>query len=111
VGVDARIVGSEKAGYTVKLDSDSFFGLLAYTGATPPGLMLLYRSDEDGFRVYASMEGGRMRFYFAVKHEGVWRVAEGLYSERGVELKSAERDVLEAIRGAVEKTLEKLVSE
>jgi len=111
IAVDAKIAGSEKAGYTVKLDSDSFFGLLAYTGAAPPGLTLLYHSDEDDFRVYASMEGGRMRFYFAVKHGGVWRAVEGLYNENKIDLKRAERGVLEAIRGAVVKALEKLVSE
>jgi len=71
IGVDARIVGSEKASYAVRLDSDSFFGLLAATNAAPPGLMPLYSSKEDDFRVYASMEGGRMRFYFAVKHGDV----------------------------------------
>jgi len=108
--VDARVAGSEKAGYTVRLDSDAFFGLLAATGATPPGLTLLYRSREGDFRVYATMEGGRMRFYFAVKHEGAWKAVEGLYSEnlRGIELWRAERDVLEAVRGAVEKALEQL---
>jgi len=105
IGVDARVAGSEKDGYAVRLDSDSFFGLLAATGATPPGLTPLYSSKEGDFRVYASMEGGRMRFYFAVKHEGVWRAVEGLYSERQVELIRAEREVLEAIRGAVAKAL------
>jgi len=110
VGVDARVVGSEEAGYTVRLDSDAFFGLLAATGATLPGLTLLYSSEEGDFRVYAAVEGGRMRFYFAVKHGGVWRVVEGLYDERrdALQLSRKERDVLEAIRGAVIKALEKL---
>ena len=51
-----------------------------------------------------------MRFYFAVKHGGVWKVAEGLYDEkaRSVMLGRAERDVLSAIKGAVVKALEKL---
>jgi len=111
VGVDAKIAGSEKDGYTVKLDSDAFFGLLAAADATPPGLTLLYSSEEGDFRVYASMEGGRMRLYFAVKHERVWRVSEGLYVEREVEFVRKERDVLEAIRSAVAKALEKLDSE
>ena len=62
-GVYAKV-----AGYTVKLDRDSFFGLLAATNAVPPGLTLLYRSKEDDFRLYASVEGGQMRFYFAVEH-------------------------------------------
>jgi len=106
VGVDARVAGSEKDGYKVRLDSDAFFGLLAATNAMPPGLTLLYRSDD--FRVYASTEGGRMRFYFAVRHEGVWRVAEGLYREKDVVLGTAEHDVLEAVRGAVAKALKKL---
>jgi len=35
IGVDAKIIGSEKAGYAVKLGSDSFFGLLAAADATP----------------------------------------------------------------------------
>jgi len=104
VGVDAKI-GFEKAGYAVRLDSDSFFGLLAAANATPPGLTLLYRSEEGNFRVYASMEGGRMRFYFAVRHERVWRAVEGLYSEWHVQLIRAERDVLDAIRSAVAKAL------
>jgi len=105
VGVYAEVRGN-----TVKLDSDSFFGLLATTNATPPGLTLLYGSDEDDFRVYASVEEGRMRFYFAVKHEGVWRAAEGVFREKlgSIELWRKERDVLEAIRGAVARTLEKL---
>mgnify|MGYP001772524316 CR=1 FL=1 len=103
IGVDARIVG-----YAVRLDSDAFFGLLAATDATPPGLTLLYRSDEDDFRVYASMEDKRMRFYFAVKHEGVWRAVEGLYVATKIQLARAEREVLEAIRGAVAKALKKL---
>jgi len=89
----------------VRLDSDAFFGLLAATNVVPPGLKLLYRSEEDDFRVYASVEEGRMRFYFAVKHEGAWRVAEGLYKEWSVELWRKERDVLEAVRDAVEKAL------
>jgi len=109
IGVDARIAGFEKDGYSVRLDSDSFFGLLAATDAAPPGLTPLYSSEEGDFRVYASMEGGRMRFYFAVRHGDAWRVAEGLYREKFVELFRAERDILEAIRGAVAKALEKLV--
>jgi len=110
IGVDARVVGSEEVGYMVRLDSDSFFGLLAATNAAPPGLTPLYRSKEGDFRVYAAMEGGRMRFYFAVRHEGVWRAVEGLYDERGkaVELWRKEREVLEAVRDAVTKALEKL---
>jgi len=110
IGVDAKIIGSQDVGYAVRLDSDAFFGLLAATDAAPPGLKLLYRSDEGDFRVYASMEGGRMRFYFAVKHEGAWRAVEGLYNEkaREVPLKRTERDVLEALRGAVEEALKKL---
>jgi len=106
-------VYAEVRGNTVRLDSDSFFGLLAATNVVPPGLMPIYSSKEGDFRVYASMEGGRMRFYFAVKHEGVWRVVEGLYDEKswGVELKRKEREVLEAVRDAVAKALEKLVSE
>jgi len=105
VGVDAKIVGN-----VVRLDSDAFFGLLAVTNAAPPGLAPLYRSEEGDFRVYASMEGGRMRFYFAVKHEGVWRAVEGLYIEKlkGIRLWRKERDILEAIRGAVARALEKL---
>jgi len=110
VDVDARVVGSEAAGYMVRLDSDYFFGLMAYTGAVPPGLKPLYRSEEGYFRVYASVEGGRMRFYFAVKHEGVWKAVEGLYSEKswGVELWRKERKVLEAIKDAVAKALKEL---
>ena len=106
-------VYAEVAGNTVRLYRDSFFGLLAAADATPPGLTLLYRSEEDDFRVYASAEGGQMRFYFAVKHEGVWRVVEGAYSKRigGVELVHTERDVLEAVRGVVAKALEKLTAE
>jgi len=49
-----------------------------------------------------------MRFYFAVKHEVVWRVARGLYGERSVELSRKEREVLETIRDAVEEALKKL---
>jgi len=111
IGVDARIAGSERAGYTVRLDSDSFFGLLAAADATLPGLKPLYRSDD--FRVYASVEEGRMRFNFAVKHEGVWKATEGVYNERSdtLQLRRAERDVLDAIRDAVAKALEKLDSE
>jgi len=105
IDIDARVAGN-----AVRLDSDSFFGLLAATDATLPGLTLLYCSEEGDFRVYAAVEGGRMRFYFAVKHEGVWRAVEGLYEERGkaVELWRKERDVLEAVRGAVAKALKKL---
>jgi len=110
VGVDARIVGSEKAGYAVRLDSDAFFGLLATTNATPPGLTLLHSSKEDDFRVYAAVEGGRVRFYFAVKHGDAWRVAEGLYDEGGktVELWRKEREVLEAVRGVMARALAQL---
>jgi len=104
-------VYAEVRGKAVRLDSDSFFGLLAATNVAPPGLMLLYCSDEDNFRVYASAEGGKIRFYFAVKHKGVWRVAEGLYVEAKVQLRRKERDVLEAVRGAVIKALEKLDTE
>jgi len=108
VGVYAEVVGSEKAGYMVRLYRDSFLGLLAAANAVPPSLMLLYHSND--LRVYASAEGGSMRFYFAVKHRGVWRAVEGLYNEKlgGVTLRRAERDVVEAIRGAVAKALEKL---
>jgi len=100
IGVDARVAGN-----VVRLDSDTFFGLLAATEATPPGLTPLYRSEEDDFRVYASVEGGKVRFYFAVKHEGVWRAAEGLYAETKVQLYGKEREVFEAIRSAVLKAL------
>jgi len=105
ISIDAKIAGN-----TVRLDSDSFFGLLATTGTVPPGLTLLYRPEEDDFRVYASVEEGRMRFYFAVKHGGVWKVAEGLYNEeaRNVVFRRAEQDVLDAIRDAVAKALKRL---
>jgi len=124
VGVYAEVVGN-----TARLDSNSFFGLLAVTNAVPSGLTLLYRSGEDDFRVYArverhrpedlayakaeegqhaGVEEGRMCFYFAVKHGGVWKVAEGLYRERRVQLRSKEREVLEAVRGAVAKALKEL---
>jgi len=103
INVDAKVRGD-----TVRLGNDAFFGLLVATGATPPGLKLLYRSEEGDFCVYAAVEGGRMRFYFAVRHEGVWRVAEGLYGEWYVELRRAEREVLEALRGAVAKALGRL---
>jgi len=106
IGIDARIAGSEKAGYAVRLDSDSFFGLLAVTNATPPGLTPLYRSKD--LQVYAAVKGGRMRFYFAVKHEGMWRAVEGLYKERSVNISRKEREVLEAVRDAVTKALEQL---
>jgi len=45
-----------------------------------------------------------------VKHEGVWRVAEGLYDEKlkGIRLWRKEREVLEAVRGAVIKALKML---
>jgi len=107
IGVDARIAGSEEAGYTVRLDRDSFFGLLAATNAAPPGLALLYSSEEGDFRVYAAVESSTMRFYFTVKHGGVWRAVEGLYEEGGkaVELWRKEREVLEAVRSAVAKAL------
>jgi len=110
-GVDARVFGSEKAGYAVRLDSDAFFGLLAATNAAPPGLALLYRSND--LQVYASVEEGRMRFYFAVKHEGVWKATEGVYNERSstLQLRRAEREVLEAIRSTMARALEQLVSE
>jgi len=110
IGVDAEVVGSEKAGYTVRLDSDAFFGLLAATNAEPPGLTPLYSSKEGDFRVYASAEGGGMRFYFAVRHKGVWRETEEQYEEKAnsIRLIRAERDVLEAIRDAVVKALKKL---
>jgi len=108
IGVDAKVAGSEDVGYTVKLDSDAFFGLLAATNATPPGLTLLYLSED--LHVYAAVEGNRMRFYFAVRHEGVWRAVEGLYDEKAlvVDLWRKEREILEAIRGAVAKALEQL---
>jgi len=51
-----------------------------------------------------------MRFYIAVRHKGVWRVAERLYDEKAWSalLSRAEREVLEAIRDTVTKALEKL---
>ena len=99
-------VYAEVAGNTVRLNSDSFFGLLAAADATPPGLTPLYRSNN--LHVYASVEEGRTRFYFAVKNGGVWRVAEGLFVEKWVQLWRAERDVLEAVRNAVIKALKML---
>ena len=77
VGVDAKIVSN-----AVKLDGDSFFGLLVAAGAVSPSLTLLYRSDEDDFRVYACVEEGRMHFFFVVRQEGVWRAAGGKLSRR-----------------------------
>ena len=108
VGVYAEVTGN-----TVKLDRDAFFGLLAAADTVPPGLTLLYRSEEDDFRVYASAEGSRMRFYFAVKHSGVWKAVGGLYNEKlkGIMLIHTEHEVLEAIRSAVVKALEKLAPE
>ena len=97
-------------GNAVRLDSDSFFGLLAATNAAPPGLTLLYSSKEGDFRVYASVEEGRIRFYFAVKHKGVWKAVESLYNEKDgtVRLWRKERDVIEAIKDAVAKALKGL---
>jgi len=103
VGVDSKVVGN-----IVKLNSDSFFGLLAAANAAPSGLTLLYRSND--LHVYAAVEGGRMRFYFAARHEGVWKAVGGLYNEnlKGIMLIRAEHEVLETVRNAVTKALEKL---
>jgi len=70
VHVNTRVVGN-----VIRLDSDSFFGLLAATGAVPPGLTPLYRYEN--FHVYVRVKDGRIRYYFAVKHGGVWRIAKG----------------------------------
>jgi len=109
IGVDAEVVGSEDVGYAVRLDSDAFFGLLAVTNAVPPGLTLLYCSND--LRLYASVEEVRMRYYFAVKSGGVWRAVNGLYKERDVQLFHVERDVLETVRIAVARALEQLAPE
>jgi len=101
IDIDAKVRGN-----TVRLDSDAFFGLLAATNAAPPGLTPLYRSKD--LQVYTAVEGGRTRFYFAVRHGNAWRVAEGLYAEKWVLLSRREREVLEAIRDAVAKALKQL---
>jgi len=44
----------------------------------------------------------------AVKHGDAWRVAEGLFAEKWVQLFRAERDVLEAIKDAVARALKEL---
>jgi len=102
-GIYAKALGN-----VVRLNSDSFFGLLAATNAALPGLTPLYRSED--LHVYASVEEGGVRYYFAVKHNGVWRVTEGVYDERSDQLRlyRAEADILEAIRDAMEKALMKL---
>jgi len=64
VGADAKIISN-----VVRLDSDSFFGLLVATSTVTPGVTALHRLDD--LHVYAGMEGGKLRFYFAVRHEGV----------------------------------------
>jgi len=101
VGVDVKVAGN-----VVRLDSDSFFGLLAAANAVPPSLTPLYCSDD--LHVYASIEEGRVKYYFVVKHKGVWRVVEGLYAENRVQLKRAECEVLEAVKSAVAKALVRL---
>jgi len=54
----------------VRLDSGPSFRVLAATNAAPPGLTPLYCSDD--LHVYAGVEEGRVRYYFAVMHNSVY---------------------------------------
>jgi len=101
-----------KLGEVIEFNSDSFFGLLAVTGAVPPGLTPIYRSDD--LHIYAEVKVKhyvhRVRYYFAVKSGAVWTAVGGHYYDplHCASLYHESRDDLEDLRRAVMRALELL---
>jgi len=79
----------------VKLDTESFIGLLIYIDATPPGFVHLYASPN--LHVFAEADGPKLYFYFAVVHNGVWRTLKGMYGASRVGLWAKECDLAEKL--------------
>jgi len=87
----------------VHLGVDSLVGLMAATGALPPGFGQLYASED--LRIYDETSG---HYYFAVKHKGVWRIAWGKFSGFKVDLKSKSYEAAEAVWRKVVELLRQL---
>jgi len=82
------------AGRSVYFNVDSLVGLMAITGATPPGFELLYSSED--FRIYLERNLDEY-YYFAIRYNDVWRAAWGKLTYAGIMLRSNDVTVIEAI--------------
>ncbi|MEM1598102.1 MAG: hypothetical protein QXP31_03865 [Pyrobaculum sp.] len=108
-GVYAEVRGRE-----IRLNDESYWGLVIASGFTPEGWQLVYPLEGDEFRdlhVYKRVvrQGDKVRVYyqFAVKVGGVWRTTGGWYGEKApsVMLQHSDRAVLEALREAVKRAV------
>jgi len=89
---------------SLRFNVDSLVGLMALTGAVPPGFEELYASED--FRAYAERHFGTY-YYFAVKHGGVWRAAWGKLAYGIAALRAEDAPTAEAIRGKVAELLKR----
>ncbi|MEM1616353.1 MAG: hypothetical protein QW452_10355 [Pyrobaculum sp.] len=101
-GVYAEVRGRE-----VRLNEESYWGMVIASGATPEGWQLVYPLEGDEYRdlhVYKRVvrQGDNVRVYyqFVVKVGGVWRATGGWFEEKFVTLQHKDIAVLEALREA-----------
>ncbi|MEM3996456.1 MAG: hypothetical protein QXP31_05265 [Pyrobaculum sp.] len=102
-GVYAEVRGRE-----VRLDEESYWGMVITSGVVPEGWQLVYPLEGDQYRDLHlfKREGEKGVFYqFVVKVGGVWRSAGNWYEERRVMLHHSDRAVLEALREAVKRAV------
>jgi len=94
-------VSSYHVGRVVVMNKDSLFGLLALTGATPPGLFRLYKSPR--LAVYAKNSSSSIKYYFATVVYGVWKGILGSVSNKGKSVigYSKDRDVILELARAI----------
>ncbi|MEM4129301.1 MAG: hypothetical protein QXK62_09680 [Thermoproteus sp.] len=105
-GVYAEVRGSE-----VRLDEESYWGLVTTSGVTPEGWQRLYPLEKDQYRdlyVFKRVDAGGVYYQFVVKVGDVWRATGGWYDEKRliIALTHSERAVLEALREAVKKAVD-----
>ncbi|MEL9990882.1 MAG: hypothetical protein QXP98_10250 [Thermoproteus sp.] len=107
-GLKATGIYAETVGREVRLDEESYWGLLMAVGTQPEGYRRLY-ADAD-LRVYKRAEGGAAYYRFVFKHEGLWRTVEGRYDEgnRRVVLQHADREVLGSLRAIFAERLRRM---
>ncbi|MEM3326337.1 MAG: hypothetical protein QXK63_02710 [Thermoproteus sp.] len=95
-GIYVEVVGSE-----VRLDYESYWGMVAATNTVVEGVERLYPWAHDRYRglyVFKEVRRGGIYYHFAFRQGDVWRAVGGKYGARRLKLVHADRSVLEAFR-------------
>ena len=104
----AADIYAEVRGREVRLNDESYWGLVVASGATPEGWTRVYPLEGDEFRdlyLFKRVDETGVYYQFVVKVGGVWRSAGRKYGEGAVVIHHSDKAILEALKEAAKRAV------